>query len=97
MSHDVLKLQAELEAQMAALDAIKARLKEAKRNQPIKPHFSGNGLIVLPGFFKKGNKPLAFYPAQWEKLFGTEQMAMIRELIEQSKQLKTEQGDEEVA
>lgn len=97
MSHDVVKLQAELEAQMAALDAIKARLKEAKRNQPIKPHFSGNGLIVLPGFFKKGNKPLAFYPAQWEKLFGTEQMAMIRELIEQSKQLKTEQGDEEVA
>lgn len=97
MSHDVLKLQAELEAQMAALDAIKARLKEAKRNQPIKPHFSGNGLIVLPGFFKKGNKPLAFYPAQWEKLFGTEQMAMIRDLIEQSKQLKTEQGDEEVA
>lgn len=97
MSNKLNQLEAELQAQLAHIDSLKQRIKEAKRMEPIKPHFSGNGLIVLPGFFKKGNKPLAFYPAQWEKLFGTEQMAMIRELIEQSKALKTDQGEEEVA
>ena len=97
MSNKVNQLQAELEAKLATIEALKQQIKEAKRMEPIVPHFSGNGLIVLPGFFKKGNKPLAFYPAQWEKLFGTEQMAMIRNLIEQSKTVKAPQGEDEVA
>jgi hypothetical protein len=87
-----------LEQQMAVMKALSEQIKEAKRSAPITPHFSDKGLIVLPNFFKRGKqRDLMFYPGQWEKLFKPEQVKLVQELIEQSKQLKVQQDEEESA
>ena len=86
------------EQQMVVLKALAEQIKEAKRSAPITPHFSDKGLIVLPNFFKRGKqRDLMFYPGQWEKLFKPEQVKLVQELIEQSKQLKVQQDEEESA